>query len=85
MSAMENFSIPVDQTACATGVKSRSANEHKYNTTWNCPCDDCPLKQRCQSEALACAVFSGWVFNGKQKAVAREPSAAIYQKLRTWG
>ncbi|KEQ19195.1 hypothetical protein [Endozoicomonas numazuensis] len=85
MSALEYFAIPMDETVYVTKKKSRSANEHQYTTTHNCPCDDCPFKQRCQTEALACAVFSGWVFNGKQKLIVREPSSDIYQKLRRWG
>jgi hypothetical protein len=71
MNALEYVSIAIDETAIPTTQGSRSDSSHQYNTTHNCPCEDCPFVDRCQSQALACDAFSSWVVNGKPQTGRR--------------
>jgi len=45
------------------------------------PCDDCPHRQKCKDELLACDVFDAYVQRNQHWRSKRVPNSRIWDKI----
>jgi len=87
MHTTDYLAVQIDtiELASTDGRAVNSGRHLAFNDTQGCPCDDCPHRQVCKEQQLACELFRRWAWSKKHafkgEALPRIPKKAIYQKL----